>query len=561
MSKVANSLIEIFTVPARLRAFFGGIPSRIRSARSRGRFELLEQGVNLAGILVAAVFFLGLFLAHLKVVAQPGPQEYNEPAIWETTWLLDHGRNPYSLAELPGSAYCFGPLYNYVVIALEPLLGIDYPAHRMVSLVFLILSLVVMARAMRRAGAGLGLALLSVVFYYWMSLGNIEITARPDTLGLFFFLLGILIPWFRGYTIGSSVAGLLCALVAFSGKPYFVVAGCATLLIHFLVRDRREACWLGVGFFALVGLSFALCCYLYPYFYIESIIVQRNGSVVNDRDDISVMHTVMLFERGWPFFLMMICGVGAWLTRRRHARRADGGSLAAAGEDTALLAMATVFVIFLAVVYFYMGRNAGAYFTYHLHLLFPLMLLLSAYSLRTRRLRVILGGVLIAFFLWWVRVPEVTDSTAAYRRMEELVRGSNEEILGIACTTDMFERTGRPVLHNGNTMFIGFAFANDAAVHDPKIGALAAKFEALDTTTAAKITARKFGMVFSEFDDPYFCSADLLRKNYDKIEQIEYYTYFGHSPVRVWVPKPRAAAVPAAAASGEGSKEQGAGKN
>ena len=49
---------------------------------------------------------------------------------------------------------------------------------------------------------------------------------------------------------------------------------------------------------------------------------------------------------------------------------------------------------------------------------------------------------------------------------------------------------------------------------------------------------RAYAVVLTEFDDPYFCSADLLRKYYDKVEQIDYYTYFGHSPVRVWRPKP-----------------------
>jgi hypothetical protein len=54
-----------------------------------------------------------------------------------------------------------------------------------------------------------------------------------------------------------------------------------------------------------------------------------------------------------------------------------------------------------------------------------------------------------------------------------------------------------------------------------------------------KVTNREYALVFTEFDEPYFCTSELLKKNYDKEEQIDYYTYFGHSPVRVWRPKPR----------------------
>ena len=62
--------------------------------RWRGRWvELLGRIVNFAIIVFALGWFVPLLLAHIKIITQPGPQEYNEPAIWHVTWLLDHGRN------------------------------------------------------------------------------------------------------------------------------------------------------------------------------------------------------------------------------------------------------------------------------------------------------------------------------------------------------------------------------------------------------------------------------------------------------------------------------------
>ena len=506
--------------------------------RWRGQWlELVAKAVNIVCVVIALGWFLPLLQTHIKVITQPGPQEYNEPAIWQTTWLLDHGRNPYTAAELPGAAYCFDPLYNYLMLALKPLIGIDYSAHRLVNLVFLVLALTVVVRLMLKAGTGLGIALLSAVFYHWMCLDNIQITARPDLMGLFFFLLGILVPWECDYTRRSTIFGLVCAFIAFHCKFYFALAGCATLLGHFLVRDKWEGFTLGVKFFAVVGISFAVCCIFFPYFYIETVIVQRGGAKLNSSDEISIMHTLMLYGRAWPFMLLMLYGLGTRIWRRHVARR-EGKPVSQPG-DMKFQSLGLVFMIFLGIVYFFMGRNAGAYFTYHLHLLFPLMFILAAYSINHTWVRIGFGVLLAVFVMNWLTIPPVPDSDAPYRKIEQLIYSARGEVLGIASTTDIFERTGRRVLHNGNTMFMGFAFGDNGAAKDPKIAVLGQNYDATIAEVTRKVGAREYALVFTEFDAPYFCSEELLKKNYDKEEQIDYYTYFGHSPVRVWRPKPR----------------------
>ena len=500
--------------------------------------------VNAAGIVISAGWLIALFIAHLKVIAQPGPQEFNEPTIWRATWLIDQGRNPYALKELPASAYCFDPLYNYVLVALKPVFGIDYTGHRLFNLVLLLASLALLVRVIQRAGAGLGIALLSAVFYYWMTLGNIMITARPDLLGLFFFLLGILVPWETNYDRWPTVFGLVCALVAFHCKSYYVLAACATLLGMFLLRSKREAWWLGVGFLAVLGLSFAACEVLFPYYYVETVMVQRGAAALNSSDAISMMHTLMLFDRGWPFMLMMGAGAGLWLWRREQARR-TGAAVApllggtAPGRDSRLLVLTVVFLIFLVLVYFYMGRNAGAFFTYHLHLLFPLMFVLAAYAAARPAMRIAFGLLLAVFVQTYISVPGVPDSAPAYRHLDQMIRNCPGEILGIASLTDIFDRLGRPVLHNGNTMYIPFAFEEGVAQSDPLIIALRDKFSRIEPEVMRKVAARDYALVFTEFDEPYFCTKELLMANYDRVEQIDYFTYFGHSPIRVWRPKPR----------------------
>ena len=157
--------------------------------------------------------------------------------------------------------------------------------------------------------------------------------------------------------------------------------------------------------------------------------------------------------------------------------------------------------------------------------------------------------LLAVFVMRLLDVPDKPDAAGPYRRLEQLIFNSKGEILGIPCTTDIFARTSRRVLHDGSSMFLGFALARDRADRDPLAAIILKKFDEVEQEAKRKVAAREYEMVLTEFDAPMYCDEALLKKNYDKVEQVDYYTYFGHSPVRVWRPKPQepdAGAPPAA---------------
>jgi len=343
------------------------------------RFRVVETGAELLACTLAIAWLLALALSHLKFISQPGPQEINEPSFWYTTFLLDQGRNPYSPEELPGAAQFFGPLYHGVVLALKPLFGIGYDAHRFLNLLCIAGSLWLLVTRMRRLGSGLGIALLSSTWIYWICLQNIMITARPDALGLLFFLLAIIIPGERRYSLRASAFGLACTFLAFHCKAYFGLALLPTLAGLALLRSWRHAAVAALAFFATLAASIAALDHVFPLCSLETFFMQRNSVAINTSDDISPMHTAMLFERAWPYFLFL---AGAALLIPRHLRtwlhqlRQRDPHAIALGLTLALL------LLHFAIVYFYMGHNGGALFTYHLHLIFPP--LLAPHRLRPR---------------------------------------------------------------------------------------------------------------------------------------------------------------------------------
>jgi hypothetical protein len=541
-----DPVVHLLRLIRALRHGYGRLVEHFRGGRrmewGSPRLERLGWFVNVAGIVIALGWALALFLPHMEMLSEPGPQEYNEPSIWHVTYLLDHNRNPYSAEELPGCALCFGPAFNYVVLMFKPLFGIGYQAHRLIVAIFLGGSLWLMVRSMLRIGTGLGIALLAAVLYYWMCLGNIMITSRPDAVGLFFFLLCLLIPWEANYARGPTIFGLVCAVLAFHLKSYFILAGCATLLGSFFMRSKKEACWMGVAYFVTIGLTFGVLWAIYPFYYLETVVEQREAAILNSSDAISQLHTGLFFDRGWPFLIAMLFALGAWVWGREQERKAATTSAPNAEKrnaDQRFQILWVVFLIFLALVYFYMGRNAGAYFTYHIHLLFPLMFVLAAYATTRPWARIGFGLLLAIFVLFRLEIPQMPDSAGPYRRMEQLILNCHGDVLGLPCQTDILERCGRRVIHNGSTMFLGFALANGRAGWDPLAAIIDQKYNGMYQEVEGKVAARAYELVFTEFDAPMFCNPELLKKNYDEVEQLDYYTYFGHAPVRVWHPKPR----------------------
>ena len=79
--------------------------------------------------------------------------------------------------------------------------------------------------------------------------------------------------------------------------------------------------------------------------------------------------------------------------------------------------------------------------------------------------------------------------------MEELISNAHAEVLGIPCVTDIFRRTNRRVIHNGNTMFLGFALADERAYRDPMAAILDRDFHELETEVTAKVVAQSYILV------------------------------------------------------------------
>ncbi|HWA09404.1 MAG TPA: hypothetical protein VG838_08145 [Opitutaceae bacterium] len=522
-------------------------PSTLLMALGRGIRSLLGKAGRPLLYLVAAALSLGWILAlarqHFMMMMQPGPQELNEPAAWYATWLLDQGRNPYSVQEMPGSAQFFGPLYSYVVLALKPVLGIDYPAHRILNFVCILLTLWLLCSRMVRLGASRTLALVAGALLYWIFNQNILITARPDALGMLFFVAGIIIPWERGYRRWPVVIGLACAVLAFHCKAYFALSGTATLLGVACHRSKGEALAMGAGFFAAIFATIGIFMYFYPLYYAEVFVMQSGTVVVNSNSDILYMHTAMLVERAWPYLLILsfACAHFAarydWKANLAFAR-AHWRDLRTPLTAQPLPVLGLVLIVHLVLMQAVMGRNGGATFTYHIHLLYPLfMLALAAYATTPRR--DVIAVVLLAVCTQLnFELDGAPDSSPAYTQLAKKLE-PYQNVLGIASTTEILARQGKAVHNDGFTIFVPCAFGGGLLGRTKSVDALNQRYaESLDAIKDDVINHR-VDVIMTQDRWCYLCDMDTVRANYEvhPDERMDLPMRFAWDNIDFWYPK------------------------
>ncbi len=515
----------------------------------RGIGRALRKGarpcLNVAATGLAIGWMLALGKGHFIMMMQPGPQELNEPAAWYGTWLLDHGRNPYTLAEIPGAAQFFDPFYNYVVLALKPVLGLDYPAHRIVNFICIVLTLWLVVTRMVRAGGSRALALLSAALLYWLFVNNIMITARPDCLGLLLFMLGLIVPWERGYRPWPVVIGLGCAILAFHCKAYFALAGTGTLIGVAFHRSKGEALAMGAGFFVALFATIGIFDHFFPLYYAEVFVMQSGSVQVNSNSEMLDRHTTMLVARGWPFLVLLSFAFARFAVRydwrgNLAYARANWRSLRTPLTAQPLPVLGVVLLIHLVLIQLWMGRNGGATFTYHIHLLFPLMMLLLAAYASTPRSDLVAVVLLAVCVQANFDLPWTPNSAPAYDVLAKRLEPYHY-VLGLASTTEILARQGKPVHNDGFSIFLPCAFGGGLFGRTASIDGLDRKYGESLNAIKEDVINRRVDVIMTHDDWSYLCDMETIRANYEKHpdERLDLPMQFAWDNISFWYPKPR----------------------
>jgi hypothetical protein len=213
-----------------------------------------------------ALLAAGLLYHHWQIIVAPVPLDLYEGTMPLITGIIAEGNNPYTRAFQPQTADVYPPLYNLLVAPLSLLFGNTFQLHRSVSAVFIVASSALCGFTAIRNGASRlnGMAVTLLMYAALLFYGTpVSSTNAP---GVALFLAGLLVPWFCRFGTGSLVFSLLCGLLSFYTKQYFILGMAILCLYLFLCVSMRRALLLGTAYATLLLASLVAVHYTSPYY-------------------------------------------------------------------------------------------------------------------------------------------------------------------------------------------------------------------------------------------------------------------------------------------------------
>jgi hypothetical protein len=217
--------------------------------------DLIIKRGYLILFLLLLVYFSRYFFHLFYWIAFPLPIEYQEPNLIGTVDAIRNGFNPYNDMAPHNYRYWYGPIYPYLINFLDNALFIKNVAITARS--FSVLVVLGIAVIIYRCSHFLKYRLFNFVLIYSillpLSYNDLEVSSRPDALGLFFVVVSVAITFITNkQSIFRLWLSSLFLVLAFFTKQYFIL--CFALPIWKLSDWKHRLFYfifLGVNFLAL----------------------------------------------------------------------------------------------------------------------------------------------------------------------------------------------------------------------------------------------------------------------------------------------------------------------
>ena len=343
-------------------------------------------------LLWAGVLLAGVWLLHYAWVLlnDPNPAEYREGAnLVMTQYFLD-GKNPFLLENQPLLNTNKGFLYNLAVLPLAALFGNTLFIHRLVVLVFNLLSAWLVYRILKKSGAASPLALAGALMLLACLLFYVSPIARVDGMGNFLFLAACCIPWLHDFERKSLWASGLLGLLAFYTKPYFLLSVAIVAVYVFLFISKKRGLLYGSLTLLATLASAVLVRQVFECYFLHTIF----NSFSNASDSESMAWMLQQVGRFILLFLPLGGLLGLLAIYRSNSgkkankeKRGKTKWLDLQQMDTGLIKgkmnyFLFFFTISTLVIILLLGKNHGNYMVYLFQLMAPPLIIFTLQQVR-----------------------------------------------------------------------------------------------------------------------------------------------------------------------------------
>lgn len=433
------------------------------------RFALTPQTPRRAATaafgLITSCAFLTLLFYHYRLISHPYPLEYREGAMLLATNLLMHGVNPFDIANMPLATNMYGIGYPLVVSLLAQVLGYSLWVHHLTAGIFILGSCALLFTVLLRNNISLLYCFAAISIFYASLLNGVTAVARPDSLGLFLFILSIFIPLRFNYSMSSLVISITAGIAAYYTKQYFVLSCIYVCIYMFLFVSKRMAIYYGIAFACLFVLCATAVNNIFETYFVSTIFTFK----------------FTLYSWGWlvkqlkayslvNFGLISILFYCAWDLWRDAGIGSLSGWCNISGWSEPFLKLncslpLCCLLLSCFIICILLGRSTGAWLNYLFQLITPFLLIVS-FSCNSKLLRSetnvfgnsysknIISMFLIVFtmLLTCFSLPLLSqaDDDKSWREIEQLVISSNN-ILNSPAIAPLIIKHGKPLYDSGLT--------------------------------------------------------------------------------------------------------------
>lgn len=387
-----------------------------------------HQQINRLFGLVLGLFSAWLLFSHYHLIIQAYPLELREANMLSTTWLLLQGQNPFGLEFQPAFTNVYGIVYNLLVWPLSALAGESgLVQHRIVAAVFIWLSCYLLFAVMRRLEVKRTWAFAGALLFYASLLYFITPLARPDSTGLFIFLLAVFLPLLRNDSYATLVAAAFLGVLGFYVKAYFILALPALSLYLLLFAGWKKFFVHGFAATVFFALSIAAVDALLPHYFSNVLFNHLNVSSDVAVDGYLQRQLSTYARYHYALFVgLALLLLGNLLQKKyTHLSWRDLGAKRRALKPLALPLCAGFLTT--AVIVFKLGHSSGAWMTYLFQLMSPFLIVPAVYALGKSPVLFPLPALIFLLNLYTAAfqdLPDVrglNDSHAEWRMLEELL--------------------------------------------------------------------------------------------------------------------------------------------
>jgi hypothetical protein len=467
------------------------VPSRIRA----------ERPALLRAVAIGAAGLAGAWLLYFIAItlSTPEPIEYREGASQVVTQLLLAGRNPFAPANQPLGMTNYGIVYSLVVWPFAAVFGNTLLLHRLVTAMFLILCAYLIGRTARAAGQSILPSLVGAMLAGAALMAQGGLGGQPASMGTFFFLAALALPYIRGFDRQSLLLSAAASLLALYTKPYFVLGFGIVASYLFLFVSKKEGVLYALGFGAAACVTVLVVRAVLPLYFFDTVfsnLAQTSGS--DPRHVYAQLRqlTIEFLPAVVAGLLLLLAGTASQPGGGREGLGREGGLIARRldyfGYASVCAWLAFVFIL---------GPHPMNYMTYAYQLLVPvgiLWLLVSlrhAHALASVVMPLLLINLILfcAFRLGPSRLQQSPESAAAWNVLHDFANRCAQPLSSPTVVPEMVRRGLWPT-DSGHTEYFFYQQPY------PGMAWFGASYELVAELASHYVTDMRASVAHAEFD-------------------------------------------------------------